>query len=152
MRYFRILLSPLVPGFYPLPEDLELFFVGHSANQRVFPRRFLPLPSPNIERIAMRLRGNLRDALIGQPLGAFFRLIQAEAVHFPNPQEPILGTGLPHLQRPPRIGRAADLERVPAALGGVPADGLRRGLEPDQGSISRVQNLLNSYFDDFMNS
>jgi len=29
MQYFRILLSPLVPGGYSLPEDLQVFFVCH---------------------------------------------------------------------------------------------------------------------------
>ena len=36
LPYFRILLSPPVPGGHSLPEDLELFFVGHSANQSAF--------------------------------------------------------------------------------------------------------------------
>ena len=28
---YAILLSPFVPGGYSLPEDLEMFFVGHNS-------------------------------------------------------------------------------------------------------------------------
>ena len=45
----------------------------------------------------MRLLGDCRNVLVGQALGVLFRFIQAETVHFPNYQGPVLRAGLPHL-------------------------------------------------------
>ena len=44
---YAILLSPFVPGGYSLPEDLEMFFVGHNS-EWIFQCRVTALWKQNI--------------------------------------------------------------------------------------------------------